>query len=51
LVDAVHDGHADAVLVAGILHDGVTTVRELKATMRVAGIPVRDADGRTTVAA
>ena len=41
LVDAVVEGHADAVLVAGILHDGVTTVRALKAAMRGAGLPVR----------
>jgi imidazole glycerol-phosphate synthase subunit HisF len=41
LVDAVTDGHADAVLVAGILHDGVTTVRELKSAMADAGLPVR----------
>ena len=43
LVDAVREAHADAVLVAGILHDGLTTVRELKAVMRHAGLPVRDA--------
>lgn len=42
LVDAVHDGHADAVLVAGILHDGVTTVRRLKQHMTAAGLLVRD---------
>ena len=41
LVDAVHDGGADAVLVAGILHDGVTTVRALKDAMSAAGLPVR----------
>jgi len=41
LVDAVLRGGADAVLVAGILHDGVTTVRALKETMRDAGLPVR----------
>ena len=41
LVEAVHEGHADAVLVAGILHDGVTTVAALKDTMRSAGLPVR----------
>jgi imidazole glycerol-phosphate synthase subunit HisF len=41
LVDAVVDGHADAVLVAGILHDGLTTVAALKDTMRAAGLPVR----------
>jgi cyclase len=51
LIDAVQDGHADAVLVAGILHDGVTTVRELKASLRAAGIPVRDADALSTAAA
>ena len=41
LVDAIVDGHADAVLVAGILHDGVTTVGALKAAMRSSGIVVR----------
>jgi cyclase len=41
LVDAVVDGHADAVLVAGILHDGLTTVAALKDEMRAAGLPVR----------
>ncbi len=51
LVDAVRDAHADAVLVAGILHDGLTTVRELKAVMRAAGLPVRDAGRRPTVEA
>lgn len=44
LVDAVVLGHADAVLVAGILHDGVTTVRALKHALHTAGIPVRGAD-------
>lgn len=32
---------ADAALLAGILHDGTTTVRHLKATLAAAGIPVR----------
>jgi len=41
LVDAVFDGGADAVLVAGILHDGVTTVRALKEAMTAAGLPMR----------
>ena len=41
LVEALRDGHADAVLVAGILHDGVTTVGALKGAMREAGVPVR----------
>jgi cyclase len=35
------DGHADAALVAGILHDGVTTVRALKGVLSDAGLPVR----------
>ena len=41
LVDAVIDGGADAVLVAGILHDGVTTVGALKQAMTTAGLPMR----------
>ena len=41
LVDAFLDGHADAALVAGILHDKVTTVMALKDTMRAAGLVVR----------
>jgi imidazole glycerol-phosphate synthase subunit HisF len=41
LVDAVRIGGADAVLVAGILHDGVTTVRALKDTMHEASLSVR----------
>lgn len=45
LVDAVGQGHADAVLVAGILHDGLTTVHDLKQVMRDAGLPVRETVG------
>ena len=41
VVDALRTGEADAALVAGILHDGVTTVAELKKVMRGAGIPTR----------
>ena len=33
---------ADAALVAGILHDGLTTVGEIKRAMRAAGVPTRD---------
>jgi cyclase len=43
LVEALRDGGADAVLVAGILHDGLTTVKELKATLSREGIPLRAA--------
>ena len=41
--DAIALGHADAALVAGILHDGQATVAQLKRTMRDAGLPVREA--------
>ena len=34
-------GGADAALVAGILHDAVTTVTDIKHAMRQAGLPVR----------
>ena len=39
--DALVEAGADAALVAGILHDGVTTVREIKAELTRAGVPVR----------
>jgi imidazole glycerol-phosphate synthase subunit HisF len=41
LRDGFVEGHAAAVLVAGILHDGLTTVGELKADLAAWGIPVR----------
>lgn len=40
---AIVDAHADAALVAGILHDGVTTVGAIKRALRDAGVSVRDA--------
>lgn len=40
--EAILEGGADAALVAGILHDGVTTVGTLKAAMRQAMLPVRE---------
>lgn len=42
VVDAFTDGGADAALVAGIVHDRVTTVAALKGAMASAGIPVRE---------
>jgi imidazole glycerol phosphate synthase subunit HisF len=39
--DAILAGEADAALVAGILHDGVTSIAALKGAMRDATIPVR----------
>ena len=41
LVEAVSEGHADAVLCASIFHYGKYTVAEAKQRMRDAGIPVR----------
>lgn len=41
--DAIVRGHADAALVAGILHEGVTTVRIIKQELARYGIPVRAA--------
>jgi cyclase len=43
LVAVLRDTAADAVLVAGILHDGETTVTALKQAMIAAGLPVRGA--------
>jgi cyclase len=41
LVDGVREGHASAVLAASIFHFGEFTIREAKARMAEAGIPVR----------
>jgi cyclase len=40
---ALREGEADAALVAGILHDGVTTVGAIKDALAADGIPVRRA--------
>jgi cyclase len=37
----LQDAHADAALLAGILHDGTATVKGLKQALRGVGIPVR----------
>jgi cyclase len=42
--DAIVEGGADAALVAGILHDGTSTVAQLKAAMRAAALPVREVE-------
>ncbi|CAN5433156.1 imidazole glycerol phosphate synthase subunit HisF [soil metagenome] len=44
LVEAIADGHADAVLCASIFHYGEHTVSEAKAVLDEAGIPVRLGD-------
>lgn len=41
VVAALSDGAADAAVVAGIVHDGVTTIGALKAAVAAAGIPMR----------
>jgi len=41
LVEAVRDGHADAVLAAAIFHFGEVSIREAKQAMAAAGLPVR----------
>ena len=41
LVEAVRDGHADAVLAASIFHFGEHSIAEAKAAMAAAGLPVR----------
>ena len=41
LVAGVRDGHASAVLAASIFHFGEFTIRQAKARMAEAGIPVR----------
>ncbi|MGH7632425.1 MAG: HisA/HisF-related TIM barrel protein, partial [Gemmatimonadaceae bacterium] len=35
------DGEADAALVAGMLHDGTTTVREIKNCLAWSGVVIR----------
>jgi cyclase len=41
--EVLERGHADAALLAGILHDGITTVGAVKQAMRGARLPVRAA--------
>jgi cyclase len=41
--DALEVGHADAALVAGILHEGITTVGQIKSELARGGISVRAA--------
>jgi cyclase len=41
LVEAVRDGHADAVLAASIFHFGEVSIRDAKLAMATAGLPVR----------
>jgi cyclase len=41
MVDAVTEGRADAVLLAGILHDRVARINDLKSEMAAAGLRIR----------
>ena len=43
ICDVLTEGHADAALVAGILHDGLVTVNDVKQAMRNAKLLVRAA--------
>jgi len=49
LRDAFREAHASAALVAGILHDGLTTVGALKSDLAGWGIPVRPVAPARTV--
>jgi cyclase len=42
LVEGVRDGHASAVLAASVFHFGTYRIRDAKAALRDAGIPVRE---------
>lgn len=42
IVAAIAGAHADAALVAGIVHDGTTTIAEIKGAMARASLAVRD---------
>lgn len=42
VVAAFTEGGADAALVAGIVHDGVVTIREIKQKMNLSGLSVRE---------
>lgn len=42
VVEVLSAGHADAALVAGILHDGQVTVNDIKRQVEVAGLRVRN---------
>jgi cyclase len=41
VLEVLDDAQADAALVAGILHDSVTTVRAIKQLLAASGLPVR----------
>lgn len=43
VLDVLHQGGADAALVAGIVHDRLTTVRDIKELLVAADVPVRRA--------
>ena len=42
VVDVLERGGADAALIAGTLHDGALSLREVKAALRAAVLPVRE---------
>jgi cyclase len=43
VADVFIRGGADAALLAGVLHDGTTDIRDVKSALQAANIPVRAA--------
>jgi len=41
LVDVFQQAHADAAIIAGMIHTGVYTIPKIKAALASAGIPIR----------
>ena len=41
LVEGINEGHATVVLAASIFHFGIYSIRQAKAHMKAAGVPVR----------
>jgi cyclase len=41
LVDVFEQAHADAAIIAGMIHTGDTTIPAIKAELVAAGIPIR----------
>lgn len=41
IVEVFTDAHADAAIIAGILHEGRVTIRRIKEALHAAGVPVR----------
>lgn len=51
VVSVLTDGDADAALVAGLLHDGTTSIAAIKRAMEASALPVRWSDSESRVTA